>query len=203
MLQLPKFGTQFSQKKLDALLRGDQSGAVVDRYFVCGAQMFGAPFTPGVDDTPPMVLLQARRAQAAWESLAELFKRKNYSTSVQAALVVAAGYIFIHMPQSALLYIQKSCDFVKAGNLQFVPTYGRPPEFSEDLHETLVALSQTIYWANYLFLTSGGPEPRATIGLEKEFRQEIPVGDITSILLYLRLIFSHSKRIRFSSRYAL
>ena len=121
----------------------------------------------------------------------------------QAALVVAAGYISVHMTQSALLYIQKSYDFIKVGNVQFVPTYGRPPEFSEGLHETLVALSQTIYWANYLFLACGGPEPRATAGLEKEFREELPVGGIASILLLIKLIFSDSKRIRFSLRSAL
>ena len=98
----------------------------------------------------------------------------------------------------ALLYIQKSYDFIKVGNVQFVPTYGRPPEFSEDLHETLVALLQTIYWTNYLFLACGGPEPRATAGLEKEFREELPVGGVASILLLVKLIFSDSKRIRFS-----
>ena len=109
------------------MLRGDQSGTVVDRFFVCGAQMYGVPFAPGVVDTPAIVLLHARRTQAAWECLAELFKRKDYRASAQAALVVAAGYVFVHMTQSALLYIQKSYNFIKVGNVQFVPTYGRPP----------------------------------------------------------------------------
>ena len=44
----------------------------------------------------------------------------------------------------------------------------------------------------------GGPEPRATAGLEKEFREELPVGGIASILLLIKLILSDSKRIRFS-----
>ena len=202
LLRLPQFGTQLSREKLDALQRGDQSGAVVHRFFVCGAQMYGGSFTPGVDDTPSMVLLQARRTQVAWECLAELFKGKNYRVSVQAALLVAAGYIFIRMTQSALLYLQKSYEFIKAGKLRFIPAYGRPPEFSEDLHETLVALSQTVYWANYLFLTCGGPEPRATTELEKEFRHELPVGEITAVL-YIELTFCHSILIRFSPRSAL
>jgi hypothetical protein len=91
-------------------------------------------------------------------------------------------------------------EFIQAGNLQFVPTYGRPPEFSDDLHETLVALSQLIYWVNYLFLMCGGPEPRATAKLEKEFRQELPVGDIASFFLYTELICYCSELIRFSLR---
>jgi hypothetical protein len=143
----------------------------------------------GTDDTPAMVRFHARRVQTAWESLAELFKGNDYRLKVQAAVLVASGYIYMRMPQMALLYIQKSCDFIKAGNLQFVPTCGRPPEFSEDLHETLVALSQTIYWANYLFLMCGGPEPHATAELEKEFRRELPVGEITSIHFVHRVDF--------------
>ena len=140
-------------------------------------------------DTSAMVRFHARRAQTAWESLAELFKGNDYRTKLHAASLVVSSHVYLCMPQLALLYIQKCCDFIKAGNLQFVPTCGRPPAFSEDLHETLVALSQTIYWANYLFLMCGGPEPRATARLEKEFRQELLVGEITSISLCVRFMF--------------
>ncbi|KAF9642098.1 hypothetical protein BDM02DRAFT_3193922 [Thelephora ganbajun] len=174
LVRLLKFGTQFSGRKLDALLRGDQSGIVMNRAFVCGAQWFGIVPYAGVDATPAMVCFYARRVQTAWESLAELFRGDDYRASLQAAVFVASSHAYMCMPQTALLYIQKSCDFIKAGDLQFVPTCGRPPEFSEDLHETLAALSQTIYWANYFFLMRGGPEPRATAKLEMEFRRELP-----------------------------
>ena len=59
VLQPPKFRAQLSQKKLDAMLHGDQSGTVVDCFFVCGAQMYGVLFALGVVDTPAMVLLHA------------------------------------------------------------------------------------------------------------------------------------------------
>jgi len=137
------------------------------------------------------------------ESLAELFKGNDYGASLQLAVLVAAGHVYLRMPQMTILYIQKSCDFAKAGNLQFVPTYGRPPEFSEGLHETLPSLSQAIYWVNFLFLMRGGPEPHATAELEMEFRWELPVGKITSIFLYVELIFHCSELIRFSSRFVL
>ncbi|KAF9643480.1 hypothetical protein BDM02DRAFT_3191569 [Thelephora ganbajun] len=164
----------FSGRKLDALLRGDQSGTVLNRTFVCGAQSLGINSYAGTDDTPAMVCFYARRAQTAWESLAELFRGNDHRVCLQAAVLVASSHVYLCMPQMALLYIQKCCDFIKAGDLQFVPTCGRPPEFSEDLHETLAALSQTIYWANYLYLMRGGPEPRTIAKLEKEFRQELP-----------------------------
>jgi len=113
---------------------------------------------------------------------------KDHRVKAQVATYVASGYTFINMPLTALLYIGRSCDLIEAGNLQFIPTCGRPPEFSEDLHETLVALSQTVYLANYLYLMCGGPEPHATVGLEREFRQELPVGGLISVHLDIQLI---------------
>ena len=197
--RLLKFGIQFSGKKMDALLRGDLSGTVVNRAFVCGAHVFGMMYIVGTDDTPAMVRFHARRVQTAWESLAELFKGVDYRTKVQAAALVVSSHVYMCMPEMALLYIQKSCDFIKAGNVQFVPTCGRPPEFSEDLHETLATLSQTIYWANYMFLMRGGPEPRATAKLEWEFRQELPVRQVAPIFPYTELILCYSELTRFSS----
>ena len=180
LLRLVKLGVQLSPKKTDALLHGDQSGIVLDRGIVCAAHVLGMMFSPDVGNTPTMVKLHARRTQIMFECRAELLKRGDYRTAVQSLVVSASRYILMRMPQTALLYVQKSCDMIKARNLQFVPTSaGRPPEFSEDLHETLVSLSQTIYWANYLFLMHGGPEPRATANLEKEFRHELPVSEIT------------------------
>ena len=163
-----------------------------------GGQILGFPAF--ADDTPAMVRFHARRVQTAWEATADLFKGKDYRASAHFATAVAAGSVYLRKPQAALLYIQKCSGFVQAGNLQFVPTYGRPPEFSDDLHEILVALSQIIYWANYLFLMCGGPEPHATAGLEKEFRQELPVGDVASLLSYTQLIFDSSGLIQFSLR---
>jgi len=183
-----------------ALLHGDLSGTVLDRAFVCGSHVLGLMASAGTAYTPAMVLFHARRVQTSWESLADLFRDSDYRTKVQAAVLVVSSHIHICMPQMALLYIQKSCDFIKAGNLQFVPTFGRPPEFSEDLHETLVALSQTVYWENYMFLMCSGPEPHTTAKLEKEFRQELPVGEFTSIFLHVELILSYSELTQSSSR---
>lgn len=200
MLRLLQLGTQLSGQKMDALLRGDQSNTVVNRAFVCGSHVLGMIAAARTDDTPAMVRLHARRVQTAWEALAELFKAADYSTRVQASLLVVSSHIYMCMPQMALLYIQKTCEFIKEGDLQFVPTCGRPPEFSEELHETLAALSQTIYWANYLFLMCGGPEPHATAKLEKEFRQELPVSEFSSAL-YIELIFCITAILFYSLRY--
>lgn len=171
---------------------------MVHPFFVCGSQVLAMQFT--LDNTPATVRLQARRTQIGLECLAELFSGKDHRVKAQVATYVASGYAFINMPLTALLYIRKSYDFIKAGNLRFIPTCGRPPKFSEDLHETLAALSQTVYLANYLFLMCGGPEPHAIAGLEREFRQELPVCAFTSVPLGIQLILHDSKPIRFSSR---
>ena len=158
------------------------------------------PYCIGADDTPATVQLLATRSQLCWERFAEIVEGNDDKLKVQTALIIATTHLYVHMVQSAALYIQKSCDFINGGNMQFVPTYGRPPEFSEELHETLLALSQTIYWANCLFLMCGGPEPHATAELEKEFRQELPVSDVTSALVRVELIFYYSELTQTSSR---
>ena len=140
------------------------------------------PFLPGFSDTPSMLRFLAIRNQRAWEGLAELYGGTDYKTKVQASVMVTASNILIHLPQTAVLCIRKTCEFIRVGDLRFVPAYGRPPEFSEDLHETLVPLSQTVYWENYLFLMYGGSEPQGTAELEKEFRRDLPVSGITSTL---------------------
>ena len=201
LLRLPKLGIQFSHKKLDALIRGDLSDTVLHRALVLGAQTLGTLAAGGADDTPTTVRFHAKRAQTGWEALADLFNGSDYKASAQCATAVAASAIYLRMPQTALLYIQKCCRFIEAGHLEFIPTYGRPPGFSEDLHETLVTLSQVIYWANYLFLMRGGPEPRATAKLEGDFRQELSVGDSAPTPFRVELISYCSGLIRFSLRF--
>lgn len=71
--RLINLGVKFSRKKLGALLRGDQSGIMLDPAFVCGSHVLGMLFSRDVNDTPAMVRFHAIRAQIAWERLVELF----------------------------------------------------------------------------------------------------------------------------------
>jgi hypothetical protein len=171
---------------VDALIRGDKSGTVMHRAFVCMAETLG--ITAFMGATPAMVQFHAREIKASREALSELLTGNDYRAKIHGASSAIPGFIYLRLPQAALPCIQKCCESAQAGNLQFLPTYGRLPEFSEDFHEISVALSQVIYWANYMFLMCGGPEPHATAKLEKEFRQELPVGDTASSLLYIELI---------------
>jgi hypothetical protein len=147
---------------------------------VFAAEALGIPAFAGTDDTPTMVRFHARRVQTAWESLVGFFEGSDHRAKVHIASAMIPGFVYLRLPKMASPYIQKCCEYAQAGNVQFVPTYGHPPELSEDLHEILVALSQAVYWANYLFLVCGGPRPCATAKLEREFRQELPVSDIAS-----------------------
>ena len=187
--RLPKFGVHLDREELEGLIRGDQSSTAPSHGFVYWAHAIGMLFSPDGRPTHTMVLFYTRRAQIAWERLVDVIKSKDYRAAVRALMVVISNTILLCMTQTSLLYIQKSCEIIRAGDLRFVPTYGTPPEFSEDLHKALVPLSQTIYWANYLFLTRGVPDPSVTADLEQEFRQALPVGDISPIVSHNDLIF--------------
>jgi hypothetical protein len=186
---------------MEALLQGDLSGAVLNRAFVCGSHVLGMMPTAGVDCSPSMVQFHAKRVQTAWESLADLFNSGNHEVCLHAAVLVVSSHVYMRMPHLASLYIQKCCEFISQGDIRFAPTCGRPPRFSEDLREILAALSQTIYWANYLYLVCGGPEPRATTELETRFRWDVQVGKVIPALR-LKLINYSSNIIRSFSKSA-
>ena len=157
------------------MLRGDTSGTIIDPFFVHAAQSLGMYFCEGLENSSAMVRLQARYIQATLESLADIFKGHDWELRAQAALWVTAVSIILPTDILTFMYIQKSCEAVNTGELQFIPTYGRPPDFSEELHDKLSVLSQIIYFENFLFLTCGGAEPTMTARIEKEFRHQLQV----------------------------
>ena len=126
-------------------------------------------------NSPTMIRLQAKNIQRSLESLVDTFKGHDWELIAQVALWVTAGSMAMRLSHIAHAYIKKCCDIINRAGLQFIPTYGRPPEFSEDLHEKLSVLSQAIYFENFLFLTCGGAEPTMTTRIEKEFRHRLQV----------------------------
>ena len=153
-----------------------------------------------MEKSSAMIRLQARYIQASLESLVDIFGGRDWELRAQAALWVAAGSIILPTSVLTFPYIQKGCEAVNTGKLQFIPTYGRPPDFSEELHEKLSVLSQTIYFENFLFLTCGGAEPTMTARIEKEFRHQLQVRPATSSSSTSRSAFPDRKSIRYCSK---
>jgi len=128
-----------------------------------------------MDNSPAMIRLQAKHIQTSLESLVDIFEGHDWQLRAQVALWVSAGSIILRMSDFTHAYIRRSCEAVNTAGLQFIPTYGRPPEFSEVLHEKLSVLSQIIYFENFSFLTCGGVEPTMTARIEGEFRHRLQV----------------------------
>lgn len=132
-------------------------------------------FCKDMHNSPTIVYLHARHTQMTLESLADVFQGRDWELRAQAALWVVAGSIILSAEDFPPVYIQRGCEAIDAAGLQFIPTYGRPPELSDALHEKLSILSQFIYFENFLFLTCGGAEPTLTARIEKEFRHQLQV----------------------------
>ena len=128
-----------------------------------------------MEKSPAMVRLQAKHLQKCFEWHLEIFKGNDWELRAQAAVWVVSSSIVLSLERPTSLYMQKSYETVNAGGLKFIPIYGRPPEFSEDLHEKFSVLSQIIYFENFLFLTCGGAVPMMAARIEKEFRYQLPV----------------------------
>ncbi|KAF9645625.1 hypothetical protein BDM02DRAFT_491555 [Thelephora ganbajun] len=208
--RLIKLAVRFTSEKQQALLRGDTSGTIIHPFFISAAHSLGMHFCEGMANVPAMVRLQAKYVQESLELLTEIHKGSDWELRAQVAIWITAGSVIMRLGYLTSLYVKRSCEAVDMARLQFVPTYGRPPAFSEDLHERLSLLTQAIYFENFLFLTCGGPEPSMTTRIEKEFRhklqvrpaisssftfriQHFPIGGLPGIVQDLPVDHAHAK----------
>ncbi|KAF9785434.1 hypothetical protein BJ322DRAFT_829801 [Thelephora terrestris] len=175
LCRLSKLGIRFTSGRQQAMLGGDTSGIIIHPFFIPAAQALGMYFCEGMESSPAMVRLHAKHIQICLEWLAEIFKGNDWELRAQVALWVTSASITLSLNDYYIpLYMQRGCEAINTGGLRFIPTYGRPPAFSEDLHEKLSVLSQIIYFENFLFLTHGGEEPKMTARIEEEFRHQLP-----------------------------
>ena len=177
MLHYNKLGIYLTREKQEALLKGDTTNTVIHSIFVYQACSYGMYFSQESVHPHAALRFQARYSQLAWEELAKMQKGNDDYLKAQAMLSISSCCIVFRWIDFARQYIQKACHAVNTASLQFIPKYGQPPEYSEQVRERSTVLSQVIYFENYLFLAYGGPEPNLTAKIEKEFWHELQVGD--------------------------
>ena len=158
-------------------MKGDTSNTVIHSMFVYQACSFGMLFAQNLINTPAASDLQAKYSQFAWEELAKIQEGNDDCLKVQAMLSISSCCIVFRWVEYACQYIKKTCRVIDSAKLCFVPTDGRPPGYSEEVRQRTTVLSQAIYFENYLFLACGGPEPKLTARIEKEYRHELQVWD--------------------------
>lgn len=200
-----KLGLYLGTEKQGALLRGDISNVVIDRYFVYAFQTVGMYLCETPDDSPVMVRLQARFAQKAWETLIEIRGTGDQKLKAQGVLLFVHSLVIMGFPETTRLYLMKLCGIINDANLRFLPVYGHPPELSDQIREDTAVLSQAIYLENYFYLTFGGLAPVMTERIEREFRQDLQVRIIQRLFAVepeMDLANWSSERIRFCLTYA-
>jgi len=175
LLRLRLFGIYLSGPKQDAVLRGDLSNIVVHSFFVHALAGLGMYFCACVEHTPAMVFLRAKHAQRASEQAAEINKGSDRYLAVQVSLSLVFMSIHARWLNPARQWLAKTCTYLSAANLRFIPAIGRPPGLTEDIRERIVALSQVIYMESYMFLAVDGTEPMMTARIENEFRRDLQV----------------------------
>jgi len=178
-----KLGLYLGLKKQEALLRGDTSNAVVNRYFIYAFQAIGTHLCGAPGESPAMVKLQARYMQRAWETLIEIYKTDDQKLKAQGVLFFVYSLVIMGFMAGAPLYLWKMCKLIDNANIRFLPVYGRPAELSEQIREDVAVLSQTIYMENYLHLAFDGSAPVMTARIEREFRTDLQVRIIQCVLV--------------------
>jgi len=175
LLRSRLFGIYLSGPKQDAVLRGDVSNAIVSPFFVHAMAGFGMYFCAGVGHSPGMVRLRVKHAQRAFEQLEEIASGSNANLTVQVSFSLAVMALYSRWFDTARKFLKRACIALNAAGRRFIPATGRPPELTEDVRERLVVLSQVIYMENYMFLVVDGTEPKMTVRIEQEFRDDLQV----------------------------
>ena len=174
LCRLNRLGVYFTQEKQETILRGDTSNSVVHRYFVDGIQVM-AGFLYDRGGTPATARLFARYAQTAWESFIQLTQTNQERAKAQALVLIAQSLVVIGLGATAQLYLLRACKIIEKEKLRFLPEYGLPAKFSEQVREEASVLSCAIYLENYFYLVLGGSPPTKTARIEREFRFDLQV----------------------------
>jgi len=135
----------------------------------------GVHFCAGVESSPGMNQVRANHVRRARELLEEITRGGDASLKVQVLVSLAAMTLHARWFDPSRKCLTKACMILNAANLWFIPATGRIPEFTEDVHERAVVLSQIIYFESYLFLAVDGTDSKMATRIEKEFRHELQV----------------------------
>ncbi|KAF9643500.1 hypothetical protein BDM02DRAFT_3123338 [Thelephora ganbajun] len=168
-------GIQFTPQRQEALVNGDTSGTLIHPFFVYKILSLGIHHFTILENSPPMVLLHARYIQKFWEELVNIQQGNDHDLKIQSMLFLTSGCILARLVRSAHLCLWKTCKMLHDADMRFIPKYGDPPPYSDEVHEKSTVLSQILWMENYLFLTCDGARPTLTMRIEEEFRNELPV----------------------------
>ena len=195
---MSRLGIYFGPEKQEALLRGDTSNAVVNRYFVYSFQTIGLSFPVARDESPATVRLLAGYIQRAWETFIDIYETDNQKLKAQGLLLLIHSLVNGEFHAGARFYLLKVCELINNGDLRYMPVYGRPPELSDQVREDAAVLSQTIFLENYFYLALDGQPPVKTAKIEREFRWDFQVR-IIRLGLEVDLVTWSSKPIQLCS----
>ena len=161
-------------------MRGDTSNTIIHPFFIPATAGLGVHFHPVIRESPSVAPLRAKYGQISYEHLIEIRKGNDVGLQIQGSLYMAAASLYGRWFEHARRNLTKACIALNAAKLRFIPDAGRPPGFTEHLHERLATLSQVIYFEHYMFFAVDGLEPKMTARIEKEFRHELQVGFASS-----------------------
>ena len=150
-----KLGVYFTQEKQEAILRGDTSNSVVHRNFMDAVQSMGMVLCGYPGESPTIIRLHARYAPHT--------------------------FVILGLSASSQVYFLKACKIIEKEKFRFIPEYGLPVAFSEQVREDACLLSQAIYLENFFYLAMGGSAPVKTARIEREFRCDLQVRTIRRI----------------------
>lgn len=153
------------------------AGTTLSMLSVFEAENFGSQLYRAVPGVFPYLYHQALCTQMLWEALLSLHADEDPFGYVQVHQALASGFLCICVPTlRTRRLLVKSIATAQKYQLRFVchPGTQQIPNFSDEVHERVVCLSQLIYLQICLNLLDKRKEV-PLYDLEKQFEQDLPV----------------------------
>lgn len=156
------YGIYLPFAKLQALINGDLSGAIIHPFFIHLANLAGAHFWQERAGGYCLLHLQAGYLQSTLDSFATMEEDTDPLSIAQACWSMMMLYGMVQRPK-ALRQLKRCMEILQRNNIRFVPLPSdhedpnipspcSPPEFTEYVHERAAFLAQIVYAEAFLYL---------------------------------------------------
>lgn len=198
-----KFGIYLSSAKQQAILFGDLSNNILNRFFVYFAHSAGwceniSPCTvhyieksnSQLSGVFPYVYHKAYFSQMSFEALLNLRAEEDPFIYLQALQNIFSTFMELRFLSWAKRLLGRALVIVRKYSIRFVPHHKarRMPAFSDGIYERVVCLSQLIYAQLCLNLLDNDNE--SLTDLENQMEEELPVCVIFRSDKYLADLYS-------------
>lgn len=174
------FGVYFPHDKREALIAGDMSGKLIERFYVHFSHLAGCQFYQELRGGYNLLQIQASHLRLTLEALGSMREEDDPFSFARAHFFLGMAHAYTQGFRQARHYYRIAMDIIRRHGIRFVTmsTGGAVKNLMEPLeevHERAGILAHMVYLANHIYLL-GKPDFNMAFHMDEDFnKSELPV----------------------------